>query len=139
MVWMVASCCFVHLRTSLISLSSVRSKDARIRFFSAQILQLFGQGADALGQFPFFQQTPCRGLLFLMGQGVLFGGLFLELGGQSIEADQCGLDLLKAIGNLAKAPMDKKLYPIGRAKYERQSRTAAGHKQTVEYIAAVMV
>ena len=31
--------------------------------------------------------------------------------------------------------MVKKMCPAGRAKYERQSRTAVGHVQTVEYIA----
>ena len=134
---MAASCCFVHLWISFMSLSSVRSKDARIRFFSAR--RSSSSSARALSQFPFFQQTPCRGLLFLVGQGALFGGLFLELGGQSIEANRFGFDLLNAISNLGKAPMDKKLCPIGRAKYERQSRTAAGHAQTVVYIAAVMV
>ena len=35
--------------------------------------------------------------------------------------------------------MVKKMCPIRTAKYERQSRTAAGHVQTVEYIAAITV
>ena len=35
--------------------------------------------------------------------------------------------------------MVKKMCPVGRAKYERQSRTAVGHCQRVEYIAAVTV
>ena len=35
--------------------------------------------------------------------------------------------------------MVKKIWPVGRAKYERQSRTAVGHCQRVEYIAAVTI
>ena len=35
--------------------------------------------------------------------------------------------------------MVKKIWPVGRAKYDRQSRTAVGHVQTVEYIAAVTI
>ena len=35
--------------------------------------------------------------------------------------------------------MVKKIWPVGRAKYERQSRTAVGHCQRVEYIASVTV
>ena len=33
--------------------------------------------------------------------------------------------------------IQKKICPVGRAKYERQSRTAVGHCQKVEYIASV--
>ena len=35
--------------------------------------------------------------------------------------------------------MVKKMCPVRSAKYERQSRTAVGHVQMVEYIAAVSV
>ena len=35
--------------------------------------------------------------------------------------------------------MVKKMCPIRTAKYERQSRTAVGHMQSVEYIAALTV
>ena len=35
--------------------------------------------------------------------------------------------------------MVKKICPIRSAKYERQSRTAVGHVQRVEYIAAVTI
>ena len=42
-------------------------------------------------------------------------------------------------GDLGKAQMVKKMCPVGRAKYERQSRTAVGHVQTVEYIASMTV
>ena len=35
--------------------------------------------------------------------------------------------------------MVKKMCPIRSAKYERQSRTAVGHVQRVEYIAAVII
>ena len=42
-------------------------------------------------------------------------------------------------GDLGKAPMVKKIWPVGRARYERQSRTAVGHCQRVEYIASMTV
>ena len=35
--------------------------------------------------------------------------------------------------------MVKKMYPVRSARYERQSRTAVGHVQRVEYIAAVTI
>ena len=35
--------------------------------------------------------------------------------------------------------MVKKMCPVRSAKYERQSRTAVGHVQRVEYIAAMMI
>ena len=35
--------------------------------------------------------------------------------------------------------MVKKIWPVRSAKYERQSRTAVGHVQTVEYIASVTI
>ena len=35
--------------------------------------------------------------------------------------------------------MVKKIWPVGRAKYERQSRTAVGHCQRVEYIATITI
>ena len=35
--------------------------------------------------------------------------------------------------------MVKKMWPVRTAKCERQSRTAAGHVQSVEYIAAITV
>ena len=35
--------------------------------------------------------------------------------------------------------MVKKIWPVRSAKYERQSRTAVGHVQRVEYIAAISV
>ena len=42
-------------------------------------------------------------------------------------------------GDLGKALMVKKMCPMRSAKYGRQSRTAVGHCQRVEYIAAVTV
>ena len=42
-------------------------------------------------------------------------------------------------GDLGKAQMVKKMCPIRNAKYERQSRTAVGHCQRVEYIASVTI
>ena len=42
-------------------------------------------------------------------------------------------------GDLGKAQMVKKMCPAGRAKFERQSRTAVGHCQRVEYITAVTI
>ena len=42
-------------------------------------------------------------------------------------------------GDLGKAQMVKKMCPIRSAKYERQSRTAVGHVQRVEYIASVTI
>ena len=42
-------------------------------------------------------------------------------------------------GDLGKAQMVKKIWPVGRARYERQSRTAVGHVQTVQYIAVMTV
>ena len=42
-------------------------------------------------------------------------------------------------GDLGKALMVKKIWPIRSMKYDRQSRTAVGHCQRVEYIAAVTV
>lgn len=42
-------------------------------------------------------------------------------------------------GDLGKAPMVKKMCSVGRAKFDRQSRTAVGHIQGVEYIATVTV
>ena len=35
--------------------------------------------------------------------------------------------------------MVKKIWPVGRARYERQSRTAVGHVQQVAYIAEVSI
>ena len=35
--------------------------------------------------------------------------------------------------------MVKKIWPVRSAKFERQSRTAVGHVQTVEYIASMTV
>ena len=35
--------------------------------------------------------------------------------------------------------MVKKIWPVRRMNYERQSRTAVGHIQRVEYIAAMMI
>ena len=40
-------------------------------------------------------------------------------------------------GDLSKAPMVKKICPVRNMRYERQSRTAVGHIQRVEYIASV--
>ena len=40
-------------------------------------------------------------------------------------------------GDLGKAQMVKKMCPVGRARFERHSRTAVGHCQRVEYIASV--
>ena len=42
-------------------------------------------------------------------------------------------------GDLGKAPMVKKIWPVRSMNYERQSRTAVGHCQRVEYIAAVTI
>ena len=51
-------------------------------------------------------------------------------------ANEVGVNLKNGYnGDLGKAQMVKKMCPAGRAKYERQSRTAVGHVQTVEYIA----
>ena len=51
-----------------------------------------------------------------------------------------GSDLTsREAGDLGKAPMVKKMCPVGRAKYERQSRTAVGHCQRVKYIASVTI
>ena len=35
--------------------------------------------------------------------------------------------------------MVKKIWPVRSTKYERQSRTAVGHVQTVEYIATITI
>ena len=52
----------------------------------------------------------------------------------------CNGDLTsREAGDLGKAQMVKNMYPAGRAKFERQSRTAVGHVQTVEYIASMTV
>ena len=52
----------------------------------------------------------------------------------------CNGDLTsREAGDLGKAQMVKKMCPVGRAKYDRQSRTAVGHVQRVAYIAAVMI
>ena len=42
-------------------------------------------------------------------------------------------------GDLGKAQMVKKMCPVRTAKYERQSRTAVGHCQRVEYIATITI
>ena len=42
-------------------------------------------------------------------------------------------------GDLGKAQMVKKMCPVRNAKYERQSRTALGHCQRVEYIATITI
>lgn len=42
-------------------------------------------------------------------------------------------------GDLGKAQMVNKMRPIGRARSERQSRTAAGHCQRVAYIATMTI
>ena len=42
-------------------------------------------------------------------------------------------------GDLGKDQMVKKIWPVRSSKYERQSRTAVGHCQRVEYIAAVTI
>ena len=39
--------------------------------------------------------------------------------------------------DLGKAQMVKKIWPVRSMKYDRQSRTAAGHVQRVEYIATL--
>ena len=55
-------------------------------------------------------------------------------------ANEVGVNLKNGYnGDLGKAQMVKKMCPAGRAKYERQSRTAVGHVQTVEYIASMTV
>lgn len=40
-------------------------------------------------------------------------------------------------GDLGKTPMVKKMCPVRTARFDRQSRTAVGHVQTVEYIATL--
>ena len=42
-------------------------------------------------------------------------------------------------GDLGKARWSRKIWPVRSAKCERRSRTAVGHVQRVEYIAAVTV
>ena len=42
-------------------------------------------------------------------------------------------------GDLGKVQMVKNVCPIRSAKYDRQSRTAVGHCQRVEYIAAITI
>ena len=55
-------------------------------------------------------------------------------------ANEVGVNLKNGYnGDLGKAQMVKKMCPIRSAKYERQSRTAMGHVQTVEYIASMTV
>ena len=55
-------------------------------------------------------------------------------------ANEVGVNLKNGYnGDLGKAQMVKKICPAGRAKYERQSRTAVGHCQRVEYIASMTV
>ena len=57
-----------------------------------------------------------------------------------LHANEVGVNLKNGYnGDLGKAQMVKKMCPAGRAKYERQSRTAVGHVQTVEYIASMTV
>ena len=41
--------------------------------------------------------------------------------------------------NRINVPEAKQIWSAGRAKYERQRRTAAGHVQRVEYIASVTI
>ena len=62
-------------------------------------------------------------------------------------ANEVGVDLKQGYnGNLTSreagsvgGQMVKKMCPVGRAKYERQSRTAVGHCQRVKYIASVTI
>ena len=62
-------------------------------------------------------------------------------------ANEVGVDLKQGYnGNLTSreagsvgGQMVKKMCPVRSAKYERQSRTAVGHCQRVEYIAAVTI
>ena len=65
-----------------------------------------------------------------------------------LHANEVGVNLKNGRGgdltsreaaDLGKAQMVKNMYPAGRAKFERQSRTAVGHVQTVEYIASMTV
>ena len=42
-------------------------------------------------------------------------------------------------GDLGKAQMVKKIWPVRSARYEWQSRTAVGHCQRVEYIATITI
>ena len=57
-----------------------------------------------------------------------------------LHANEVGVNLKNGYtGDLGKAQMVKNMYPAGRAKFERQSRTAVGHVQTVEYIASMTV
>ena len=62
-------------------------------------------------------------------------------------ANEVGVDLKQGYnGNLTSreagsvgGQMVKKMCPVRSAKYERQSRTAVGHVQRVEYIASVTI
>ena len=62
-------------------------------------------------------------------------------------ANEVGVDLKQGYnGNLTSreagsvgGQMVKKMCPVRTAKYERQSRTAVGHCQRVEYIASVTI
>ena len=55
-------------------------------------------------------------------------------------ANEVGVNLKNGYnGDLGKALMVKKMCPVRSMKYDRQSRTAVGHCQRVEYIAAVTV
>ena len=91
-------CPFADLRHVLVVGEVEGGEDAVL--FGAQVFQLLGQGVDALGQFPFFRQAPCRGLLFLVGQGALLGSFGLDLGGQGVEPGQVGLDVPEVVSGL---------------------------------------
>ena len=55
-------------------------------------------------------------------------------------ANEVGVNLKNGYnGDLGKAQMVKKICPVRSTKYARQSRTAVGHCQRVEYIASMTV
>ena len=51
----------------------------------------------------------------------------------------CNGDLTSREAGSVGGQMVKKICPVRSAKFERQSRTAVGHVQTVEYIASMTV
>ena len=57
-----------------------------------------------------------------------------------LHANEVGVNLKNGYnGDLGKAQMVKKICPVRSTKYARQSRTAVGHCQRVEYIASMTV
>ena len=54
-------------------------------------------------------------------------------------ANEVGVNLKNGYNGDLTSQRGKKIWPVRSAKYERQSRTAVGHCQRVEYIAAIMI